>query len=324
MPGSAPSSEKLRCKEFEYLLAEHCNLSCYNCDHSSPLMPQRFASLEAFEREIGSLGTVLHAERLKLMGGEPLLHPQILDFISVAREVAVADRIFILTNGVLLHKMPEAFWQSIDSLQVSRYPGVRIRMKEDELRALCERHDVELDICPLMEDFQMRLLNDPLDDPKLVRTIFRECLIAHDWGCFSLSQGMFFRCSVAPFVGKRLALAGKEGPPLEADGVPVIDNPNPREELHECMTTRRPLDACNYCLGTSGPEMPHRQMNRRESAAWLAEDHAGQVAFARRRVRLQHLGRITSSAVGKVMRRAPEPLREALVRARNRVFQYKV
>jgi hypothetical protein len=70
--------------------------------------------------------------------------------------------------------------------------------------------------------------------------------------------------------------------------------------------------------------MAHRQMSRSDGEAWLAEDHAGQVAFARRRVRLQHIGRLTNSAVRRVMNHAPQPVRKALVSARNRVFQYKI
>jgi hypothetical protein len=287
-------------------------------------MAQKFASLDEFEREIRALGEVLHAGRIKLMGGEPLLHPQLLEFIATAREVAVADQVFVLTNGVLLHTMPEAFWQAIDLLQVSRYPGVRLRMSEDEIAARCQAHGIELEIGPVLDVFQMRQLNDPIDDARLVRSIFRECHIANAWGCFSLSVGLFFRCSVAPFFGARLALAGKQGPPLAADGVPVLSNPNLRAELVECMTTRTPLAACNHCLGTSGPDMAHRQMSRRDGEAWLAEDHAEHVAFARRRVRLQHIGRLTNSAVRSVVNRAPQPVRQALVSARDRVFQYKV
>ena len=324
MDALVSTRQKVRLFGVEYNLTEHCNLSCYHCDHASPLMARKFASLEDYERDIRAITEAVHVQEFRLVGGEPLLHPQLLDFIRIARDADIGDAIKIYTNGVLLHTMPEEFWQAIDILQISRYPGVRLRMSEEEIRARCEEHGIELEFCPVMDVFQMRLLNDPIDDAKLVRSIFHECHIANAWGCFSLYRGMFFRCSVAPFIAPRLALAGKQGPPLEADGVPVLGNPNLRAELAECMTTRTPLAACNHCLGTSGPDMAHRQMSRSDGEAWLAEDHAEQVAFARRRVRLQHIGRLTNSAVRQVMNHAPQPVRKALVSARNRVFQYKI
>ena len=50
---NAPVSIRPKVKLFgvEYNLTEHCNLSCYQCDHASPLMPKKFASLADFERE---------------------------------------------------------------------------------------------------------------------------------------------------------------------------------------------------------------------------------------------------------------------------------
>src|SRR5690348_4435511 len=100
--------DKLLRPSVEFNLTEHCNLSCYGCDHASPLLPTRLADLESFQRDLAALSEVFHSREIRLVGGEPLLHPRIVEFMRAARDSGVADSVVIYTNGVLLHRMPTA------------------------------------------------------------------------------------------------------------------------------------------------------------------------------------------------------------------------
>src|SRR5687768_11507768 len=99
--------QKLWRPAIEFNLTEHCNLSCAHCDHSSLMLPKKFASLEQFTKDIEQLSKVMHAADFKFAGGEPLLHPDLLDFIRIARKNQIAERYVLITNGVLLHKAPD-------------------------------------------------------------------------------------------------------------------------------------------------------------------------------------------------------------------------
>ena len=67
----------------EILLSDHCNLNCQMCNHFSPIAVPKSLKLSEFKKDIqklskltkGALGT------LYLMGGEPLLNPELLDII---------------------------------------------------------------------------------------------------------------------------------------------------------------------------------------------------------------------------------------------------
>lgn len=111
-------------RSVEYPIVEHCNLSCQHCDHASPLLPKRFANLDRYSRDLDALSPVLHAQEFRLLGGEPLLHPDLLDFLSVARKSQIANTITLVTNGTLLHQAPSELWKLIDRLWVSVYPRV--------------------------------------------------------------------------------------------------------------------------------------------------------------------------------------------------------
>ena len=95
-------------------LVEHCNLRCCGCDHFAPLAEQEFADLDAFENDFARLSYLVDgkAEKIGLMGGEPLLHPQVKDFLYIARRHFRKTKIRIVTNGVLLLNKKEDFWKA--------------------------------------------------------------------------------------------------------------------------------------------------------------------------------------------------------------------
>jgi hypothetical protein len=89
------------------LINDSCNMSCAHCSHFAPLVKEPwFISKEEFEKEVLKLREVFgeHLQRLVLIGGEPLLHPDIFDLIKIAVRVFAGSRTFvkIITNGTLL------------------------------------------------------------------------------------------------------------------------------------------------------------------------------------------------------------------------------
>jgi GTP 3',8-cyclase len=254
-------ARKLSRLSFDYNLTEHCNLSCCECDHASPLLPKKFASVEAFSRDLTALASIFHSQQLRILGGEPLLHPRLIDFLTEARRIGIADSIVLVTNGVLLHKAPPELWGLIDELWISAYPGIKRKLDDEECARICKAHNVRLKINDY-EVFYKTLVNNCINDPELVKVIFRDCKNAGEWSCHTVHDGRFYKCSIAPFMGARLALRGVafDNP---VDGVALHDNANLYEEVDRCLNDQTPLAACSYCLGTSGPPVaqsaePHR------------------------------------------------------------------
>jgi organic radical activating enzyme len=265
----------------EYNLTDHCNLSCYNCDHASPLLAPKFADLGEFVRDLAALATVFHSRELRLVGGEPLLHPDLNRFLTEARRIGIADAVVVYTNGVLLHEMTAEFWTLVDKLHVSAYPGVRRRLDEQACARLCRSHGVELEFAPV-DRFHKSLMARPNEDQPLVDAIFRACEAVN--GCLTVHEGRFYKCSAAAIVRPWLALHGVAFDNHEADGVRLHDNENLHDELERYLDDRTPLAACRHCLGTSGSPAPHRQLDRKGCEAWLAEDGVADIAAVRARL----------------------------------------
>jgi MoaA/NifB/PqqE/SkfB family radical SAM enzyme len=227
-------------KSIEYSLVDHCNLSCYACDHSSPVLPPALAGLDTFEADLRALEGVLSVKRLYLIGGEPLLHPRLLEFLGIARRSPAAECVTVVTNGVRLHTMPEDFWHSLGGLDLTLYPGVTLRMSLDDIATKARCHGVELRVRERPE-FRHTLLNTRLESPALVQQIFDACRIAHDYSCHSIHEGRYYKCSVAPHLPKRMRQNAGAVDGWESDGVRLHDNPHLRRDLERYLQDDRPL-----------------------------------------------------------------------------------
>jgi organic radical activating enzyme len=280
-PADGPGT-RIEIPGFCYTLLDHCNLTCHGCDHDSPLAPPRLTSLDEFRRDLGSLSQVLHAHDLRMGGGEPLLHPQVAAFFEVARASGVAERLTLVTNGLLLHKAPPRLWALIDGIYLSRYPGVALPEPLSFYEAMARQHGVFFDAAD-QSVFLHTLLNQRIDDRALVEAVYRECKMTGEWWCHTVHEGRYYKCSIAPFSRARMARLGVRYRP-EDDSVTLHSNPTLREDLARLLGRREPLSACDFCLGTSGPEESHRILDRRGVELWRTEDHAHAIAVTKARL----------------------------------------
>jgi len=144
MPFVEIVDNKIHSAKLEYNLVDHCNLSCSNCSHFSPHLKSKYAQLETFKCDLEALARVYKVTRFRFVGGEPLLHKQILEFIAVVKSSGIADKIQICTNGVLLDRVDDEVFRQIDMLSVSWYPDMRVsKEKIDFARQKCRNFDTE-------------------------------------------------------------------------------------------------------------------------------------------------------------------------------------
>ena len=88
----------------EYDIVGHCNLNCKGCSHFSNIIcDNSFVTLESYEKDLRRMKELFsYIARIKILGGEPLLHPQLNEIIKITREVLPKATIDIVTNGLLI------------------------------------------------------------------------------------------------------------------------------------------------------------------------------------------------------------------------------
>lgn len=256
---------KIFTPQLELNAAEHCNLRCVECSHLSPYVPTAVADIAWVQHDLAALSSVLHCEAFRFVGGEPLLNKRIVELIRIVRESGIADRVVVVSNGTLIDRMSDEFFQSIDVLEISRYPGTDLDGSQIAIaRSHCARSRVHLSIDdkPVFRKIQ---IDREIEDDGVVRMIYGSCRNAHMSVCHTFQNGYYYKCSRPIFSDAYLAL---KGAPVESfalvDGV-HLHAPDLRSRLARYIEDEVPLRSCRHCLGTAGKNVRHRQMSREET-----------------------------------------------------------
>ena len=272
MPFVTSAADRVQSIKIEYNLVDGCNYSCRECSHFSPFMAHKSADLGAFDADLRALEAAYHVRRFRFVGGEPLLHKQLLDFVRAVRSSGIADTIEIVTNGSLLDHADDAVFREVDSLSISWYRDRRFdQAKLDRATDRCRRFGTQLKVRKI-DEFRMMQLDEPITDDRLLHQVFDSCQIAHTWYCQTFYEGRFYLCSrpifTEGYLGQKRTGAGSF---RDADGI-GLHEPELFPRLMRYLTRTEPLASCSFCLGTVGKKVQWGQMppDERKSTAPLA------------------------------------------------------
>jgi hypothetical protein len=215
----------------------------------------RFEDPAAIEDDLTRLGRVYTAGHIRIMGAEPLLHPELPDLLRRLRRTGVAPRIRLCTYGRLLDSRGEGLWQLIDELEISIYPGRSITNEQlDRYRQQAQRHGVEL-MVNLISSFREGYADRGTNDWRTVNRIFRSCQLVHSWRCHLVQSGHIYRCPPSYFLP--LIPDGSSDP--RPDGLAIGAGQGFRDELKRFLESPIGPSACQRCLGTAGKKVRHHR-----------------------------------------------------------------
>lgn len=254
---------RIKTRSLEVHIVDHCNLRCDGCCSLSPFLPQWFIEPEELQRDLRLAGRVLAPTWFKLVGGEPLLHPELIECLRIAKDAQIAEIVSVTTNGFLLDRMPEEFWVLADAMTISLYPRPALPRSVVELiNAKALAFGVELNW--KRQDMFVDMDRDrPAKDPRVTQAVWDDCWLRHR--CHLLSKGRFYACTRPAHFETYFR------PPrsFTGDGVELDDRPGLVHEIHEYLIRNEPLDACAWCRGGDAELKPHRQLTVQEVRAVL-------------------------------------------------------
>ena len=268
---SLPLRKRLPKIHFEVHLAEHCNLNCYACNNFSPIAEPEFVDIEEFRRDFERMGSIFShsCERIYLLGGEPLLHPEIITLMEIARKNFREGDISVFTNGLLLKKMDDSFWKACRDNNVgiilSAYP---IKLDIEGIKALAEKFGVRFqyawgDTSSMHDMFSITPLN--LKGDSNAKLNFGICVRAQN--CLTLSHGKLFTCSFVPHVHHFNKKFGENIEVTPEDYVNIYDDVK-AEYILKRMS--EPIPACRYCrLDNKSVRLVKWGISKGEKSEWV-------------------------------------------------------
>lgn len=188
----------------EFHVADHCNMNCAGCLHYSPYAEKSLANVDEVRRDFQRLKDIFgNIRKVRIMGGEPLLHPELVSFMQVVRENFPKCRVTIVTNGLLLSRQSTSFWEACRHWQVgidfTVYPPMNSRVRE--ICDLCVQQHVPLRVTS-SKSFLAKI--DP-EGHQPMRESFRLC--RREAYCPFLHRGHIYPCaeSCLPYIFNNVA-----------------------------------------------------------------------------------------------------------------------
>lgn len=94
-------------------VVDHCNLNCKGCAHFSNIYDNNYVDIEQYKTDIKTISEKFNVYYFRILGGEPLLHPNLKQIIEITRQLLVNTKIVIVTNGLLIPRLSEDVMQLI-------------------------------------------------------------------------------------------------------------------------------------------------------------------------------------------------------------------
>jgi len=225
-------------------IVDHCNLNCRGCLHFCHKGQEPyFYPAQQYQKDLKRLHEIVNINTIRIYGGEPLLHPQLCDFLCISRKEFESANIYILTNGLLLNKITDDLVEIINDcnihIQWSKYPVFDDEKFEtiiDFLNNKCIKYEIN-NIEQFYTCFDINGGISPRD-------AFDRC---NGKNCHIMQNGKISICP-APMVNKIMKNLGfKED---FSDGLLNIHDVSiTSEKLMRFLNT--PNSACSYCTSPS-------------------------------------------------------------------------
>ncbi len=220
-------------------LVDHCNLNCKSCGHFSNIADKSFYDVSAFEKDMQRLAELFSdIKKIRLMGGEPLLHPELVKLMGISRKCFPNSWIVIVTNGILLAEKDDLFWKSClennIAIEMTTYP---IKLKLETIKRRAEKHSVVFSQDRSVEKF-VAFMNIVGDSP--IAQAIENC--GGRRGCTNLYNGFIYRCPRTAYVslynkkfGTSIPSSGYDTHAKDASGPKIVD------------FIKQPVETCRFC-----------------------------------------------------------------------------
>jgi len=239
-------------KNIEYEIVEHCNLRCKNCNKFSYIKEHNCIDIDQIKKDFFLLSKRFTLENFTILGGEPLLHPDLNNIILLAKKAFNNSAIKIITNGALFFKKNFIFLNLLSAknitLEISKY---ELNIDYEKIKNICKKFNINF-ILTEKQYFKDFVDKSGSCDPDKSFKRCRELVY-----CPSFFNGKLFQCGYSKsseFLTKTSRLSNFA---LDKG----IDISSTDEQIYKYLTA--PVPTCKFC-SVDAEFHPWRQLSSQE------------------------------------------------------------
>lgn len=223
----------------ELHISDKCNLNCKGCSHFSPLYDDLNADFESKMNDIRALKKMFdNIFRIDILGGEPLLNPELKRYVEELRLELPDTFIQIYTNGLLIPQLEDEVLQAIHNnnigISISEYlpthniiEGIKCKLDQYKIRYHIAAYDDK-------QKFNITISTS--NNSKYPRLCISD-------GCITVSEGKISRCPTLMYIEKFNDYFNQN---LPTEGIYRINDYSDGQILLDDMKKEVPL--CNHCI----------------------------------------------------------------------------
>lgn len=231
-----------------------CQNKCVACNHFIPVQNAWFVEPKDFQGDLEVASKIVHFERYNLVGGEPMLHPRLMELLHILKGSGIADTIEITSNGQAIEKMPDEFFQILDELIITPYKLTdrQVQYTKDK----CAEFDLALQWHPVI--FTEVAYSRKANEADAHRR-YKNCW--YNVNRHVIDGGYFYRCCTAPFIPEIMLGLNKEHDGIALEGLT-------EQRLAEYLAQDETPAACYVCASNCGQRLEWREVSRKD---WFKE-----------------------------------------------------
>ena len=249
--------------QVEFHIVDHCNLNCAHCNHFTPLASENYCKIDDIVDDFKKLKIIFdNIGKIFIVGGEPLLHPELLKILDPLRNLYPNSEIIIITNGILLDKQKEEFFDALKkyhiALSMTHYP---IKVDYEGWIKKLDEMGIKAYYFSLDRN-KMRKQNLNLEGSSNKEKAFLKC---HEKNCHFLRDGKLYVCTPVPnicFLNKYFNLDFK------IKKTDYIDLNKIKSASYINAIFKRPINFCRYC-NDKEIEFDKYKISKKELSEWV-------------------------------------------------------
>lgn len=249
-------NNKINISGLEINISERCNLNCKGCDHAMSMIESKIIPISELVTNLVNASRYFHSNTLRIIGGEPLLHPELAELIFEFSQIGIANSIELWTNGTLLKNVKKENWNLLDGLVISSYPKINLKLTNAYLNDLSNKFNVWINIRNC--DTFSWSMGYKKHHNKIAKILHDSCRESST--CNTIRNGKFYKCVQSAFAEDRLETAVED---FKDDGIILSGSLKAfNKKYQEYMWSDIPINACHFCFGEYGDQFPHILENK--------------------------------------------------------------
>lgn len=220
----------------EISIVEHCNMNCKGCSHFSNLAPKTMSYFSEYVKDFNRLKELIpHIFKIRIMGGEPLLNPELSSYIKLIKQIYPYTDLRVVTNGLLIDKMDDKLISTIVEndvmLDISVYPPIADKI--DVILDNLKKYNIKV-FLEKIDSFKPILLEE---EEKYSFPMLQNC------SCINMKNGFLAPCPL-PFTISYFNDKFNNQYDKEIKVINIYDDISGLDIKQQLLV---PFELCNYC-----------------------------------------------------------------------------